>query len=396
MPQTIHYDVAIIGVGAVGSAALYQLSQKNLKIVAIDSFVPPHDLGSSGGESRIVRQAIGEGEQYVPLALRSYEIWSEIEKEIGYQFLHPVGGLILDSTINRSYQQDQDFFRTTVESAQRYSIQHEILGSIEIRKRFPELKVEDDVMGYYEQNAGFIIPEKCISAQIELAKRKGVDLKFGEIVLQITAEKAENIRIKTTQSEYYASKVIISAGSWINNFAPPDIRKLFQVYRQVLYWFEITDKTCFSPERFPVFIWKFPSELGESIYGFPVIHGAKGGLKMATHNVHIPTTPDQIDRHVTSQEKKDFYEKFVVPHFHHLGPRCLKAAVCSYTMTPDENFVIDYAPETQDILLVSACSGHGFKHSAAVGEIAANCILGNGTLMELGYFSLKRFNTLML
>jgi glycine/D-amino acid oxidase-like deaminating enzyme len=111
MTKEDHYDVAIIGVGAAGSAALYQLSQKKLKILAIDSFEPPHNLGSSGGESRIVRQAIGEGEHYVPLALRSYEIWSEIEQKIGHQLLHRVGGLVLSSTSDGSYAQTNDFFR---------------------------------------------------------------------------------------------------------------------------------------------------------------------------------------------------------------------------------------------------------------------------------------------
>lgn len=386
-----HYDVAIIGVGAVGSAALYQLSQKNLKILAIDSFAPPHNLGSSGGESRIVRQAIGEGEQYVPLALRSYEIWSEIEKKIGYQFLHLVGGLVLCPT-HRDHLESNDFFTTTVQSAQKYNIKHEILESKEIKNRFPEFKIAENTIGYYENNAGFIIPEKCIAAQIELSKRKDVDLKFNESVTQITNEAPENIQIKTNKSEYFASKVILTAGSWINNFTSPEVGKLFKIYRQVLYWFEVKDKAYFSPDRFPVFIWKFSSELGESIYGFPAIHGASGGVKIATHNVHTPTSPDLIDRNVTDQEKEDFYKKFIAPYFPHLGPRSLKASVCSYTVTPDEDFIIDFAPGSRDILLVSACSGHGFKHSAAGGEMASNCILGETTLEDLIYFSLQRFN----
>lgn len=391
-----HYDVAIVGVGAVGSAALYQLSQKKLKILAIDSFSPPHNFGSSGGESRIVRQAIGEGEQYVPLALRSYEIWAEIEKKIGYQFLHPVGGLVLYPTHRDQHPESNNFFTTTVQSAQKHNIRHEILDNKEIEKRFPEFKIPEDTIGYYENNAGFIIPEKCITAQIELAKGKGVDLKFNERVTHITNAGPENIRIKTNKSEYSASKVILTSGSWINNFTPPGIGKFFKIYRQVLFWFDVKDKSYFSPERFPVFIWKFSQALEESIYGFPAIHGASGGVKIATHNVHIPTTPDLMNRNVTDQEKELFYKKFIAPYFPHLGPLCLKASVCSYTVTPDEDFVIDFVPESRDILLVSACSGHGFKHSAAVGELAANCILENSSLKDLNYFSLKRFNPLKI
>lgn len=383
MTQKPHYDVAIIGVGAVGSASLYQLSQKNLKIIAIDSFSPPHDLGSSGGESRIVRQAIGEGEHFVPLAMRSYEIWSEIEKKTGEQFLYPVGGLVLSPT------NKDDFFSTTVQSAQKFSIKHEILDYQEIKRRFPEFNIGHDTIGYYEHNAGFVIPEKCISAQIELAKRKGVDLRFNEKVLQIILEGPENIRLETNKSVYYASKVIISAGSCINHFSPPETRKLFKVYRQVLYWLEITNKSYFSPDRFPVFIWKFPPAVG-SIYGFPAIKGPQGGVKIATHNTHSSTTLEEMDRNVTEQEKIAFYDRFIAPYFHGLGP-CLRAAVCTYTMTPDENFVIDFALESQDILLVSACSGHGFKHSAAVGELAVNMILKDRTGIDVKPFSLERF-----
>jgi sarcosine oxidase len=391
MTKENHYDVAIIGVGAVGSAALYQLSQKKLKILAIDSFEPPHNLGSSGGESRIVRQAIGEGEHYVPLALRSYEVWCEIEQKIGHQFLHRVGGLILSSTRDGSYVQTNDFFSTTVQCAQKYHIQHEILDHKDIKRRFPEFNIQEDIIGYYENNAGFVVPEKCILAQINLAKKEGVDLRFKETVTQILNEAPESICIKTNKSTYSASKVIISTGSWVNSFLSKEISDFFKVYRQVLYWFEMKDKSCFSPDRFPVFIWKFSPELG-SIYGFPAIDGANGGVKMATHNLHTPTSPDLIDRTVTLQEKEDFYKRFVAPYFPTLGPGCLKASVCSYTVTPDEDFVIDFAPESRDILLVSACSGHGFKHSAAVGEMAANCILENKTLNNMEAFSLKRFS----
>lgn len=391
MTKENHYDVAIIGVGAVGSAALYQLSQKKLKILAIDSFDPPHAFGSSGGESRIVRQAIGEGEQYVPLSLRSYEIWSEIEQKVGYQLLHRVGGLVLSSTSDASYTQTNDFFSTTVACAQKYHIPHEILNHKEIKSRFPEFNIQENTTGYYETNAGYVVPEKCILAQINLAKREGVELRFKETVTQILNEGSGKVCIKTNKSTYSASKVIISAGSWVNNFMSKEMSPLFKIYRQVLYWFEMKDKTYFSPDRFPVFIWKFSPDLG-SIYGFPAFDGATGGVKVATHNLHTPTFPDLIDRTVSTHEKEDFYKMFIAPHFPNLGPTCLKAAVCSYTVMPDEGFIIDFAPGSQDILWVSACSGHGFKHSSAIGEIAANGILESTSLKNMDYFSLKRFS----
>ena len=391
MRKENRYDVAIIGVGAVGSAALYQLSKSKLKILALDSFDPPHSFGSSGGESRIVRQAIGEGEHYAPLALRSYEIWSEIEHKVGQKLLHSVGGLVLSSINDSSNSQTNDFFWTTVQCAKKYHIHHEILDYKGIKRRFPEFNIQENTIGYYETNAGYVVPEECILAQIYLAKREGVELRFKEKVTQILNEGPENICIQTNQSTYYASKVIISVGSWVNNFVPKEIWHIFKVYRQVLYWFEMKDKSCFSQTKFPVFIWKFSPELG-SIYGFPAIHGAKGGVKIATHNVHTSTNIDLMDRQVSLQEKEDFRQKFIAPYLPTLGPLCLKASVCSYTVTPDEGFVIDFAPGSQDVFLVSACSGHGFKHSAAIGEIAVNCVLENKSLKNMDYYSLKRFS----
>jgi len=383
----IHYDVAVIGVGAMGSASLYQLSKKGLKIIGIDSFAPPHNQGSSHGESRIIRQAIGEGKHYVPLAMRSYEIWQEIEQYTGQRLLNYTGGLVLASK-----DQADGFFSTTLKAAQDYGIKHEVLDYKVIKERFKEFNVSKDIVGYYEHKAGFVVPEECVGHQIALAKERGAEVRFNEVVTKIE-RKNGHIVVQTNQHQYTASKVIISNGPWIQNLIPDWSQDIFSVYRQVLYWFEILDDRSFHPSRFPIFIWKL-SEGVEGIYGFPAIHGQKGGIKIAAHAMPEPTSPDLLNRQVSDQEKEEFYQKYVMPYFSALiGPHCIKAVVCPYTMTPDENFIIDFLPECEDILVVSCCSGHGFKHSAAIGEITAECVLGNVDMKNLNHFSLKRFRS---
>ena len=216
-------------------------------------------------------------------------------------------------------------------------------------------------------------------------------LKFNEKVVSINSSGPEII-IKTNKEQYRAKKIIISAGSWINEFISSEYRQLFTVYRQVLYWFDILTKNYFDPLRFPIFIWQLPDKKG-GIYGFPAVDGPFGGVKIATHNMITSTRPDELNRVVSKLEINNFYERFVKKYLPDLGPTCLKTAVCTYTTTRDENFIVDYSPNNNNILIVSACSGHGFKHSAAVGRIAAQSISGTGDLAAYSCFSLARFRT---
>lgn len=375
------YDVVVVGLGAIGSAALYQLSKRGAKVLGIDQLSPPHNLGSSGGETRLVRQAIGEGEPYVELALESYEIWRELEKHFSQKLLYQVGGLVIAPS-------DDPFFLTTVAMAKKFHIAHEMLKPEDIQSRFPQFRVEANSLAYYEKNAGYVIPERCIEAQIRLAEQQGAYVQSNESVKKLVQE-GEAIAIHTAEQKYYAQKIIIAAGSSIGQFLASELQPYFSIYRQVLYWLDV-DKEYFSDfARSPVYIWKLPDKKG-GIYGFPAINGPSGGMKIATHNMDIATDFQNLNRLVEKQEKQSFYQQFVKPYFFGVGPACLRALVCTYTATPDENFVIDEAPNNKNILLVSACSGHGFKHSAAVGKRAALWVESK-SLENLSHFSWKRF-----
>lgn len=383
------FDTIVLGLGAMGSAAVYQLAKPGNKVLGIDQFSPPHIFGSSHGDTRITRQAIGEGEQYTPIALRSYEIWQEIEKETGKKLLEMNGGLIISSGAKTAINVE-NFFENTVAAAKKYNIKHEILDATQIRKRFPQFNVQDNESGYYEYNAGFLRPEECVGAQISLADKYGATIHKNEKV-ESFSEKDGIVSVKTNLGEYEAKKLIISAGPWFPALIEDEYSKFFKVIRQVLFWFDVkTSIERFEPKNFPIFIWELQGNK-QGMYGFPAIDGQNGGVKIASEQYETTTTADTVNREVSEEETKAMYENFIAPYFPDLSDKCVKAISCLYTVTPDSHFVIDKHPKYPSIILASPCSGHGFKHSAAIGEILAQLVIDGKSKIDISSFSIKRF-----
>lgn len=346
----------------MGSAACWQLAKRGARVLGLDQFSPPHEQGSSHGESRIIRQAIGEGEQYVPIVLRAYEIWDEIAERTGAPVLTRCGFLLLDS--------GSTFLTRTIDAARKHGIDHELLDASELRHRFPEFQVGPET-GYFEPQGGFLRPELCISSQIELARKAGAEIRFGEKVLEIGSA-----RVVTTGGRYEAGRLIVCAGAWIAELFP-EYGSEFTVYRQAMYWFRPKASIePFLPNRFPTFIWYF----ADRIYGFPALNGIEGGIKIATENWTGDAPP----------EAAAMFDANVAPYFPGVSPECVRAVNCLYTVTPDRHFVIDFHPEHPEVIIASPCSGHGFKHSAAVGEILAQMALDGKTSIDISSCSLGR------
>ncbi len=380
------HDVIVLGLGAMGAAAAYQGAKRGARVLGLDRFTPPHVHGSTHGGTRVTRLAVGEGEQYIPLVRRSHELWREIERETGADLLTQNGALIVSSPASKATTHVEGFFRKTVMAAERHGIAHELLDAAQIRARFPQFHVRDDESGYFEPEAGFVRPERAIAAQLDLAKKYGADIRTGETVLAFESE-AGGIMVQTDRGIYRADKLIVSAGSWLPKLLP-QYEGLFRIYRQVQFWFEPRDPASFVPERFPVFIWDPPTGT-QALYGFPSVDGE--GFKIGTEYFARTADPDAVQRNVSAEEIGAMYEDLVAPHFPGVHGRCLRAATCLYTVTPDFGFVIDTLPEADNVLLVSACSGHGFKHSAAIGEAAAQWALEGKSRIDLGAFRLSRF-----
>ena len=360
-------------------------------MLGLDRFSPPHANGSSHGESRIIRQAIGEGEQYVPLVLRSYELWREIEQQTGTELLTITGGLTLESQKSETMMHGRrDFLDQAIRCAEKFHIRHEILKTADIRKRYPQFAVTDE-RAYLEYETGFLRPELCIEAQLDLARKHGAAVRMDEIVVSIESDGPSGLTVKTTRGAYSAEKLVIAAGPWIARFLPPSYAHLFKVYRQVMYWFDIREdyRSSFAPPGFPIFIWIFAQGGEFGFYGFPTLDGKT--IKIATEQFAAVSDPDHVERVVKSEEKQSMYKGYVQNRLPGISDRCGAAASCLYTVTPDSHFVIDAHPDNDRIVIASPCSGHGFKHSAAIGEAVAEQVIDGKSKIDLGSFSLKRF-----
>lgn len=371
------FDVIVIGAGAMGSAAAYHLSKTGRKILVLDQYAPPHRFGSSHGESRIIREAYFESPLYVPLIQQAYQLWDDLEKESGKKLFLKTGGLMLGNKERRVFQGAST-------SALKYHVPYEYLDSPAIKKRFPAFKPSDDTVALFEQNAGILFPEECINSQLQLAKRNGVSFYFDETVASIQS-KNEGVEIVTDKGQYNADKVIVSAGAWLAELFP-ELRLPLSVKRQVLFWFKCTGVNAenFLPEHFPVYIWEH--EANKIFYGFPDLGD---GLKIAIHHGGRLTTAKTIDRNVSQEEINEV--TILLERFFDAKVTFDRSAVCMYTNTPDENFIIDYHPSNKNIILVSACSGHGFKFSSAIGKLLCDMIIEKPLSFDISVFNLKRF-----
>lgn len=384
------FQTIVLGLGAMGSATAYQLAKKGNKVLGIDQFAPPHIYGSTHGDTRITRLAIGEGDHYTPLAIRSHELWREIEKETGADLLTTNGGLIISSGAKTAINHVANFFENTVEAAEKYKIQHALLTADQIRKQFPPFKVQDNETGYFEYEAGFLRPEACIKAQLELATKYGAEIHTDEKVLEFNAT-GKTVVVKTTKGEYEADKLVITAGPWFPQLIGEEYAKYFKVIRQVLFWFDVEESIdAFTPDKFPIFIWELQGNK-QGMYGFPAIDGAKGGFKIASEQYETTTTPETVDRNVSQEEITAMYDNFIEPYLHGVTNKCIRAISCLYTVTPDSEFVIDFHPTSEQIIIASPCSGHGFKHSAAIGEALSELAIDGKSHFDLSTFKLSRF-----
>ena len=375
--STLHYDVIVAGLGAMGSQTLAHLARRGVRAIGFDRFAPPHDQGSSHGKSRISREAYFEDPIYVPLVRRAYECWAELEAESGRTLLRRTGGLCYGPPAG-------ELVSGARRSAELHGVAHEVLDAAALRARFPAFVFDDDWTGVLEPRAGMLDPEASIAAALGVAAGRGATVRTGEPVLRWRQE-GDGVVVETGQGRYEADQLVLSAGMWIGDL----VRELalpVTVQRNVLYWFTPRrDSRLFAPDRFPVFLGDLAADV--MWYGFP---DTGDGVKVALHHHGPAVTPETVDRHVAEHE---------VEHLRGLLQRHLPAAngalretgVCTYTNVPDEHFVIDRHPQASRVLVASPCSGHGFKFSSAIGEVLADLVTTGRSRFDLAPFAIGRF-----
>lgn len=384
------FDVVVVGLGAMGSATLYQLAKRGIRVLGIDRFAPPHTEGSTHGETRITRRGIGEGETYVPLAVRSHEIWRELEAETGQSMLFEVGSIVIsqaDDNVERPGR--TGFIRRSIAAAQRYGITHEILGTDEIRQRFPNLIPAGDEIGYYEPGGGYLMPERCVAANLDMARRHGATVKLGEIVTAITPD-GSDVSITLGGETIHAGRAIVTAGAWAGGLLGAPFDRLLKPTRQVMHWFALAPDAPKAWLNSPVYMWPHGEEEDGFFYGFPSLDGIS--IKTADEFYGPASDPNAIDRSVPLSDSHRMHAAHLAGRLAGVKNNPVKTATCIYTATPDSAFLIDRHPASAAILVASPCSGHGFKHSAAIGESLAQWALDGASAIDLSAFGLGRFS----
>ncbi len=382
-------EVAVLGLGALGAATVYQLAKSGVKVIGVDRHHPPHAQGSSHGDTRITRLSVGEGAQYLPIVHRSHSLWRELEMLAGESLFEQCGVLVFSSSVGYDVDDSADFTHRTLSLARATGIEHEVLSAEQIRQRFPQFSpVLDSAIGYFEPSGGYLRPEKCIAEQLKLAEQYGATLFKGEIVTGLASDQ-QGVTITTDQRTILANKVVVSAGMWSLELLGAPFDRLLRVYRQKLFWFELEDDARFA-DISPTFILRHGPTGDDMSYGFPPLPGERS-LKIATEQYSEKSTPDNLDRTISSADERRMFDTHVRGKIAGVTSRVVKTAVCPYTVTPDNNFIIDEHPTLKNTFVVSACSGHGFKHSAALGEALAQWCTQGRSELDLSAFSLKRF-----
>ena len=366
-------DVAVVGLGAVGSATLHQLARRGVRAVGIDRFDPPHDRGSTHGDSRLTRMATAEGSVYVPLAQRSLAIWRELEQETGETLFRPIGMLIIAEGDGAPSHGQAAFLGSTLAIARAHGIPHEVLDSGEIRRRYPQFQVGEGERGFLEPGAGVLFPERCVALHLRLARASGAVVRTGETVLAVEPC-GSGVAVVTDKGRIEAGRVVLAAGAWLPGLAGGVLPRVTSVQRQTILWFETDRPALYHPDRCPMFIWQHGTTEEDYLYGFPLLPGSPG-VKAASERYAGHVDPDQVDRVVSEEEISGIYRRHVAGRLLGVTDRVVKAATCLYTVTPDADFIVDTLRDGRfgegTVIVASACSGHGFKHAAGLGEQVA-------------------------
>ncbi|HEX6772494.1 MAG TPA: N-methyl-L-tryptophan oxidase [Acidobacteriaceae bacterium] len=374
--------IIVVGLGAMGSATALQLATRGHRVLGFDHFVPPHRQGSSHGHSRIIRQSYWEDPRYVPLLMRAYELWKKLEDDSGESLMRIVGGLMIG-------RPGGDLVTRSARSAELFSLPHELLSAAQIRRLYPAFQMEDDWIGLWEANAGYLRPEACIEQQLRLTASRGAELHFEEPITKWSAHPG-GVAVSTARGAYSGDSLVITAGPWSPQILK-DLRIPLSITRQVVFWFEPKGHVDhFRPEQMPVYIREM-AHAQPLLYGFPFTGPDSDGVKVALHGSNNFCTPETVDRTIGSQDERTIRESLsqALPW---LGGRLVHAETCLYTMTPDEHFVIDKHPEFDHVLLAAGFSGHGFKFASVLGEVLADLVTDAKASYDMELFSLRRFN----
>ncbi len=373
------YDVIVVGVGGMGSAACYHLATRGVRVLGIERHGIPNDRGSSHGLTRIIRLAYHESPDYVPLVRRAMMLWLEAGDRYGEPLMFTTGSLDLGPGGGA-------FFSGSLAACREHDLPHEVLTAKAINHRFPAFRLPDDHAGLFQPNGGFVASERAILAYAELARAAGAEIHTGEAVLDFEPVAGGGVRVNTDRGSYDAGRLIVSAGAALGELVPA-LAPVAVPERQVLGWFEPEDEAPFLPGAMPVTILM----VDEGPYFALPVWGAPG-VKIGLHHHRYERGPADTLRREPDAEDEALLRACLARYMPRANGPLVRAASCLYTNTPDEHFIIDTLPGNPEVIVASPCSGHGFKFASVIGEILADLATGKPPRFDLTMFRIDRFS----
>lgn len=374
----MNYDVIIIGAGSMGMAAGYYLSKSGKKTLLLDSFHPPHNKGSHHGETRIIRYAYAEGEEYVPFILKAQELWNRLERDTGKPLFIPTGVLSVGN-------KESNFIQNTISSSTTYSLPLEVMNPVEVQNRWSGITMPNDFIGCFEPTSGVLKCEESIKAFQMLAEMNGATILSNSRVKEIHIQE-EKVTIKTSDKTFYSDSLVVAAGAWSGHLLSMlDLDLPLTPVRKTFAWFDANEK-LYNCNDFPAFAFETSQGL---YYGFPSVDGA--GLKVGRHDGGERINPDEAMKQFGEiEEDKGDLIQFLNHYLPEIG-QLKYGKTCMYTLTPDDKFVIDLHPKYSNVAIAAGFSGHGFKFSSAVGQALSNLIVSGKNEIDISQFSIDRF-----
>lgn len=370
------YDALVVGVGSMGSAALYQLAARGATVLGLEQFDVPNTLGASLGTNRIIRLAYSEHPDYVPLLHRAYALWREIEALAGESLLVITGSVDVGTP-------DSWTVRGSLRACDEHGLAHEVLDARAMAQRFPGYRLAADMVAVHQPQGGFVMSERCVVAYTMAALDRGAEVHGRERVLSWDV-RSDHVRVISTAGEYRTRRLILCAGPWTGRLLP-QVAKLAVPERQVLLWAQPRRAELFTPGRFPVFNMEAPEG---RFYGFP-ISGVPGFKIGKYHHLQEIVDPDRLQRDCDERDEA-VMRAGIRRYFPEADGPTLAMKACMFTNSPDEHFIIDRHPDAPEVLLAAGFSGHGFKFCSVVGEVLADLALKDGTDWNIGLFRLNR------
>lgn len=362
----------------MGSAAAYHLARRGLSVVALERHDLAHGHGSSHGLSRIIRLAYFEHPSYVPLLRRAFSLWRELEEQSGNRLLHVTGAIDAGRPGSRVLE-------GSLESCRVHDLPHELLTATDLARRFPAWHLPDEYRAVFQPDGGFLEPEKCILAHAGAAVRHGADIRTRATV-ERWARGPHGVVVTVDGTDLHARQLVVCAGAWTGALVPA-LGGLLRPERQVVAWFSVARPADFVPDRFPVFVLTTPDG---HYYGFPEF--GVPGFKIGKYHHRAQQVDPDRPLPAVDHEDEDVLRRCVRAVFPGADGLMLRSSTCLFTNTPDEHFIIDRLRDAPEVVVVSACSGHGFKFCSVIGEVVADLVTTGRTPHDISLFTLDRFH----